>query len=299
MKKVFSNTSETIHVFAQQLQDEGSNQSRSVYFRQNKIYSYGSHYLLGEFINSETIIINDFGYSVSTSKHISELNYATNHLQQFFTSSICVDSVNKDIESNLVSLGKARKPSLYINTICQAIGRLNKWAEFCKETKSFKDDYKTESYKYRLLPGNLILKKLNKISVALLTPNYLEKIKEQGKKDLIKLKAKNKRELKIKLIEFNTYKINRFNIGNLDYLRLSKDGLQVETSQGIRIDVNEAKRLYFGIKNKFNVVGNKIGYYTINKIDEKALIIGCHSICLKSVFSVGEQIINLNPTKNV
>jgi len=299
MKKVFSNTSETIHVFAQQLQDEGSNQSRSVYFTQNKIYSYGSHYLLGEFINPETIIINDFGHSVTTSKHISELNYATNHLQQFFTSSICIDSVNKDIEGNLKSLIKARKPSLYINTICQAIGRLNKWAEFCKETKSFKNDYKTESYKYRLLPGNLILKKLNKISAALLTPDYLQKIQEQGKKDLIKLKAKNKRELKVKLIEFNTYKINRFNIGNLDYLRLSKEGFQVETSQGIRIDLNEAKRLYFGIKNKFNVVGNKIGYYTIDKIDSKALIIGCHSICLKSVFSVGEQIINLKKTTNV
>lgn len=293
MKKVFSNTSETIHVFAQQLQDEGSNQNRSVYFKQNKIYSYGSHYLLGEFINPETIIINDFGYSVSTSKHISELNYATNNLQQFFTSSICIDSVNKDIENNLVSLIKARKPSLYINTICQTIGRLNKWAKFCKETKTFKNDYKTQSYKYRLLPGNLILKKLNKISAALLTPDYLQKIQEQGKKDLIKLKAKNKRELKVKLIEFNTYKINRFNIGNLDYLRLSKDGLQVETSQGIRIDVNEAKRLYFAIKNNFNVIGNKIGYYTINKIDSKALIIGCHSICLKSVYFVGEQIINL------
>lgn len=296
MKKVFSNTSETIHVFAQQLQDEGSNQSRSVYFRQNKIYSYGSHYLLGEFINSETIIINDFGYSVSTSKHISELTSATSQYKQFFTSSICVESVENDIKANLKSLVNARKPSLYINTICQSIGRLNKWAKFCKETKTFKNDYKTESFKYRLLPGNLILKKLNKISAALLTPDYLEKIKDQGKKDLIKLKAKNKRELKIKLIQFNNYEINRFNIGNLDYLRLSKEGLQVETSQGIRIDINEAKRLYFGIKNKFNVIGNKIGYYTINKIDEKALIIGCHSICLKSVFSVGEQIINLKTT---
>ena len=73
MKKVFQNTSEVVHVFAQQTQSEGRNQSSSIYFRDNKIYSYGSHYLLGEFINNETIIINDFGYSVTTSKHISEL----------------------------------------------------------------------------------------------------------------------------------------------------------------------------------------------------------------------------------
>lgn len=298
MKKVFSN-SETIHVFAQQSQSEGSNQSRTIFFNQNKIYSFGHHYLLGEFINPETIIINDFGYSVSTSKHISELTSATSQYKQFFTSSICVESVNKDIEVNLKSLIKARKPSLYINTICQAIGRLNKWAEFCKETKSFKNEYKTESFKYRLLPGNLILKKLNKISAALLTPDYLQKIQDQGKKDLIKLRAKNKRELKVKLIEFNTYEINRFNIGNLDYLRVSQDQKQVETSQGIRIEINDAKKLYFAIKNKFNVIGNKIGYYTIDKIDSKILTAGCHSICLNSVYSVGEQINNLNLTENV
>tara|TARA_R110000787_G_scaffold50608_3_gene120411 strand:+ start:1816 stop:2691 length:876 start_codon:yes stop_codon:yes gene_type:complete len=291
MKKVFSNTSEAIHVFAQQSQSEGSNQSRSVYFRENKIYSYGSHYLLGEFINKDTIVINDFGYSATTSKHISELNQATNHYKQFFTSSICIKSVEKDIEGNLKSLINARKPELYINTILQAIGRLNKWAAYCKETKSFKNEYKVESFKYRLLPSNPILKKLNKISNYLLTPDYLAKIKESGKREAIKLKAKNKRELKIKLIEFNSYKINRFNIGDFDYLRISENGLFVETSQSIKIDISEAKRLYFAIKNKFNIVGNKIGYYTVNKIDSKALIIGCHKIDLKSVISVGEQLI--------
>ena len=46
MKKVFQNTSEVVHVFAQQTQSR-SNQTGSIYFRDNKIYSYGSHYLLG------------------------------------------------------------------------------------------------------------------------------------------------------------------------------------------------------------------------------------------------------------
>tara|TARA_R110000787_G_scaffold182965_1_gene294965 strand:+ start:518 stop:1393 length:876 start_codon:yes stop_codon:yes gene_type:complete len=291
MKKVFSNTSETIHVFAQQSQSEGSNQSRSVYFRQNKIYSYGSHYLLGEFINPQTIIINDFGYSATTSKHISELNQATYHKERFYTSSICIKSVENDIKGNLKSLINARKPELYINTILQAVGRLNKWAEYCKETKSFKNEYKIESFKYRLLPSNPILKNLNKISNYLLTPDYLAKIKAKGKTDAIKLKAKNKRELKTKLIEFNAYKISRFNIGDFDYLRISENGLFVETSQSIKIDLNDARKLYVAIKRKVNIDGEKIGYYTVNKIDDKALIIGCHKIDLKSVISVGEKLI--------
>tara|TARA_R110000851_G_scaffold269683_1_gene422303 strand:+ start:75 stop:926 length:852 start_codon:yes stop_codon:yes gene_type:complete len=283
MKKVFQNTSETIHVFAQQIQSEGRNSSSSVYFRDNKIYSYGSHYLLGEYINPETIIINDFGYSSTTYKHISELNQATNHKTQFFTSSICIKSVENDIEGNLKSLINARKPELYINTILQAIGRLNKWALYCKEAKFTSE--------YRLLPSDTRLKKLQKISSDLLTPDYLAKIKAKGKTDAIKLKAKNAKELKVKLIEFNNYEINRFNIGEFDYLRISENGLFVETSQSIKIDLLGAKKLYIAIKRKVNIEGEKIGYYTINKIDSKALIIGCHKIDLKSVISVGEQLI--------
>ena len=283
MKKVFQNTSETIHVFAQQTQTEGRNSSSSVYFRDNKIYSYGSHYLLGEYINPETIIINDFGYSVSTYKHISELNQATSHKIQFFTSSICIKSVENDIDGNLKSLINARKPELYINTILQAIGRLNKWAAYCKENKF--------TSKYRLLPSDSTLKKLRKISSDLLTPDYLAKIKAKGKIDAIKLKAKNAKELKTKLIEFNNYEINRFNIGEFDYLRISENGLFVETSQSIKIDLLGAKKLYIAIKRKVNIEGEKIGYYTINKIDSKALTIGCHKIDLKSVISVGEQLI--------
>tara|TARA_R110000822_G_scaffold289008_1_gene410273 strand:- start:837 stop:1712 length:876 start_codon:yes stop_codon:yes gene_type:complete len=291
MKKVFSNTSETIHVFAQQTQSEGRNSSSSVYFRDNKIYSYGSHYLLGEYINPETIIINDFGYSTTTSKHISELNQATYHKKQFFTSSICIDSVENDIKGNLKSLINARKPELYINTILQAIGRLNKWAAYCKENKF--------TSQYRVLPSNTSLKKLQKISSDLLTPDYLAKIKAKGKIDAIKLKAKNTKELKTKLIEFNTYKISRFNIGNFDYLRISKNGLFVETSQNIKIDLLDAKKLYIAIKRKVNVQGEKIGYYTVNKIDSKALTIGCHKIDLKSVISVGEKLMNLKQETNV
>tara|TARA_R110002073_G_scaffold91354_1_gene215089 strand:- start:315 stop:1175 length:861 start_codon:yes stop_codon:yes gene_type:complete len=284
MKKVFQNTSETIHVFAQQTQSEGRNSSSSVYFRENKIYSYGSHYLLGEFISPETIIINDFGYSVSTSKHISELKQATYHKERFFTSSICIKSVENDIKGNLKRLINARKPELYINTILQAIGCIHMWAAYCKENKFINE--------YRLMPSNTRLKKLQKISRDLLTPDYLAKIKAKGKTDSIKLKAKNKKELKIKLIEFNTYKISRFNIGDFDYLRLSENGLFVETSQNIKIDLNDARKLYIAIKRNIDITGYKIGYYTVNSING-TLKVGCHNIDIKSVHSVGEQILNL------
>ena len=284
MKKVFQNTSEVVHVFAQQTQQEGRNQSRSIYFRENKIYSYGSHYLLGEFINSDTIIINDFGYSVTTSKHINELINATSQYNQFYTSSIDIKHVQNKINDRLERLAKARKPEIYISNITFLESNLTKWVEYCKENKI--------THKYKVNKSDYKYKKIVKIANSLLTPEALEKIKAKGKKDAIKQKAKDKRELKIKLDKFNSYKIDRFKVGKFDYLRLSENGKFVETSQNIRIEKSDAERLYFSIKNNFNIIGNKIGYYRVNKIDNKALTVGCHKICIKSVKKIGELLIS-------
>ena len=290
MKKVFQNTSEVVHVFAQQTQQEGRNQSRSIYFRENKIYSYGSHYLLGEFINSDTIIINDFGYSVTTSKHINELINATSQYNQFYTSSIDIKHVQNKINDRLERLAKARKPEIYISNITFLQSNLSKWVDYCKENKIKKEHF--SKYNFVVNKSDYNYKKIVKIANSLLTPEALEKIKAKGKKDAIKQKAKDKKELKIKLDKFNSYKIDRFKIGEFDYLRLSQNGKFVETSQNIRIEKSDAERLYFSIKNNFNIIGNKIGYYRVNKIDNKALTVGCHKICIKSVKKIGELLIS-------
>jgi len=288
MKKVFQNTSEVVHVFAQQTQQEGRNQSRSIYFRENKIYSYGSHYLLGEFINSDTIIINDFGYSVTTSKHINELINATSQYNQFYTSSIDIKYVQTEINAFLKCLTNARKPEIYISNITKLETNLTKWVEYCKENKIKKQHF--SKYNFVVNKSDYNYKKIVKIANSLLTPETIDKLKAKGKKDAIKQKAKDKKELKIKLDKFNSYKIDRFKIGQFDYLRLSQNGKFVETSQNIRIEKSDAERLYFSIKNNFNIIGNKIGYYRVNKIDNKALTVGCHKICINSVNKVGKII---------
>ena len=290
MKKVFSSTSEVVHVFAQQTQWQGTNQSRSIYFYDNKIYSYGSHYLLGEFINSETIIINDFGYSVTTSKHISELISATSQYNRFYTSSIDIKYIETEINAFLKCLTNARKPEIYISNITKLESNLSKWVDYCKDNKIKKEHF--SKYNFVVNKSDYKYKKIVKIANSLLTPEAIEKIKAKGKKDAIKQKAKDKKDLKIKLDKFNTYKIDRFKIGEFDYLRLSENGQFVETSQNVRIEKIEAKKLYFAIKKKIDIRGQKIGYYTIDKIDNKALTVGCHKICIKSVEKIGKLLIS-------
>ena len=72
MKRVFTNSYDVIHLYAQRSQDEG--RCSNVFFYGDKIYSYGHHYLLGEFIDDgKAIIINDEGLLVRL-ETLNEMN---------------------------------------------------------------------------------------------------------------------------------------------------------------------------------------------------------------------------------
>ena len=288
MKKIFSNTDEVIHVYAQQTQSEGRNTTRSIFFEGRKIYSYGYHYLLGEFINNgKAIIINDEGYSVTTSKHISKLRTATNHYEQFNVTNIDIDNVYNEISKDLINLSKARKPQIYLEGIFSLFEQLNEWIEYTKANK-IKHKYvvKKSISKYRELK-NIVKELKENYNTFLSNLKEAEKIAKETKRKI------EIEQLKTALDKFNSYKSNFFRIGDFDYLRLSKDNTKVETSQGIKIEISEAKKLYLAIQNKIDIVGYKLGYYTINNINSKSLKAGCHNICIKNIEQIGNKLLNL------
>ena len=67
---------ETIKNYLQQEKTHGN--SQNVFYSYDMIYSYGYHYILGKFINDDILIINDKGYSNTTSKHIHLLRDTAN-----------------------------------------------------------------------------------------------------------------------------------------------------------------------------------------------------------------------------
>lgn len=66
-RKVFEN-SMVAHVWAQRSQSEGRSSNGQFYFTGDKLYSYGSHHLMGLHVDGGTLI-NSTSYSVTTSKH--------------------------------------------------------------------------------------------------------------------------------------------------------------------------------------------------------------------------------------
>lgn len=277
MKKVYTNSVDVIHLFVQQSQNEARVSNGSVFFNGTKIYSYGYHYLLGEFIENKegdkAIIINDKGYSVTTSKHISQLRYGSRQFKQFFTTEITPKSVLHVVNENLEKLVTARKREKYIIPTLELFEKLNEYINWSgkKELK------KTVEYK-------AIIKAIKPIQGDNLE-KYIEKEQTRLKKLAV---TKAKKEL-LEIKKFENFEIHTLR-SNTDYLRISKDKSFVETTQGVRIEINEAKALYLAIKNKIDIRGYKIGNYRVNSIG-KTLNVGCHNISLKSVEKVGKLIV--------
>lgn len=115
MKTIYNSNTELIETFNKQSQSYGK--ANSLFFEDNMLYSYGRHYPLALFIEPNTILINDTGYSVTTGKHIRIAKDATSKRKQILTSEIELGQVLQQFEQLEYKLNKARKPQIYAKQI--------------------------------------------------------------------------------------------------------------------------------------------------------------------------------------
>lgn len=273
MRKVFQSNYEAIHIFAQQTHPEGRNPTSSVFFEGDKIYSYGYHYLLGEFLDANTILINDEGYSVSTSKHIGILMGATSQYKQYYKTKTDIDYIHNHVFNYLKpKLAKARKPQKYTSEIFALWNSLNEYINERKETKT----RRRKEYKQLL-----------KFVDSLQDDNALESLREWAKKEKEKEQRRVKKVLSEKLKNFYDYKIDYFKVNGFDYLRRSENGQYIETSQGVKIDIDEARRYYKILSSGANMRGEKISNF-ITKSFNDLLTIGCHNISKEQINKISK-----------
>lgn len=282
MKTVFSN-SQLVHKFNEQSQYNG--RSQNMFFEGNKIYSYGYHYLLGEFISPTQIVINDKGYSHTTYKHISLLRDATRDKEQFFTTQIDLNLVCETIKENYLKLAKARKKEIYYNNISIAYNNFKRSIDvfkgcfYCMPSDSYQDRLQKVEIKKASKEQKEKLKYIEKTFVELGSPGQLEMLK--------KLSDKAKKEKQQRVKKFYQHKIDGITGLSTDLLRVSICGEFVETTQRVKIDIKEALRYYNLLKRGENMRGQKIAQYTTLSYDN-FLRIGCHKINKKEVLKIGK-----------
>ena len=316
MRNVLKSNAEAIHFFANDVQESGRNSTHSIFFNKDKIYSYGYHYLLGQNLKGGAIIINDRGYSNSTSKHIGMLGSGTRHKTQFYATEVILEDVYNTINFNLKKIPRARQNKFYyINGIKNVFEKMLNFQKYLKIHK-FDRFERFIDFNNKFGQTNLIIdkrsvkfKECKRIYDKLITdlPNLEKEVLKQNKKDLI---ARQKKE-KVLITKFRNNKLSNCRL-TYDIFRLNcnLDGVySVYSNQGIKIDLEEAKRSlkmlfsyvdYLKIKNvhtdqlmDVSLVGKKIGYYTITSFDGKLLKVGCHTIKLSELKHINKLITNL------
>lgn len=272
MKTVFNSALDVMHLFAEKSQNTA--RCNSVFFEGNKIYSYGHHFILGEFIENNAIILNDSNYSVTTSKHYRQLGNATRQYKQFLKSDIDAKIVLQTVESNQKKLLTAKKKELYILPSIAIFEALNEFIEFTKD----KTIRKTIEYK-------TIKKIVSKLNDA----EYIEKLAKKAETDKLKADRLKADRLKADIIKFENHEIRTLYNTSEDYVRLSNCSEYVETSQGVKVTVKEAKVLYQLIESGKDIKGFKISNYTVISLNG-TLTIGCHKINIQSMHKIGKKL---------
>ena len=206
--------------------------------------------------------------------------------------------VADQIRTELAKLAHARKPEKYISNIINIYSSFEHSFDLLGgylSVNPFDGSFSICAFKDLDEKAKQSIKEIESIYKGLNTAKQAEQLKQIKARDIKLRKERKARELE-KIAEekekFYTYKKDYINRVEFDLLRVSECGEFVETSQRVKIPMQEAKRYYKLLKSGANMRGEKIAQYVTKSFDE-ALNIGCHKIDKQEAQRIGNLILNI------
>lgn len=302
MKQVFNN-SEVPHIWAQQSQPAGRNSNGSIYFEGATIYSYGRHFPMAT-IEGNDVFLTKKTYSNSTAKHLSKTWRAVSHKNIIHCFDVPLKhNANKPLnkqelftthESNIATWKKRivnlfdelgnkrnRDKTGRINAIASNVNELTIYTSYFgikikdKELsllieQSQSPDFIEIAQKERETKDVANAKKMEQAAKAYEV--YLKYWREFNENALLHLPTKTK-EL------CNFY---HKSTAALTRLRFNKEHNRVETSKGVQIPAEIAKRAFIQLNGCMEGTCDSISVpvmnYTITKTTKDTVVAGCHTI---------------------
>ena len=277
MKKVFSSNSELAHVWANQLQNEGS--ANNMFFQGPVIYSYGTHYEIARFVTApngqKVCFVNSNGYSNTTAKH-------TRHVW---------NAIPDGVIAFMVPFVKSTGSFWGMQNYYFDVTQLNKVIEAmliqCQNLVF--DQLNAVSRFHSFFHANNIFNEIQEISILFgldipARPENWNKAKEkadhlratQGEREKAKELKKLEKEKEL-LNKWLNHEYNGQLYGIPVHLRVSKDGTQIETTKGAKVETSKALVLLEKLQ-KYDAVGEKINGFTVIENTLDHVKIGCHLI---------------------
>lgn len=294
MKQVF-NSSEVPHVWALQQQNEGRNSQGNFYFNGATIYSYGSHFPIATIIGND-VLFTMRSYSNTTAKQVGATRQAVSHKNFIYCYDVPTNlkyattehenNLNRwkrEIKALFAELGnkRIRDTQSRVNAISSHIAKLNTYCQYFKIPVKDKE-----------------LKQLIKLAQS---DNFIEVARQAKDKENTANDRKMKQATKafemyitlwrqykdeeIKELPENIKDLCRFYSDQKTAntrLRYNTDQNRLETSKGVQIPADIAKRAYIQLNGCMEGTCDSISVpvlsYTITKTTKDAIIAGCHTI---------------------
>jgi len=277
MRKVVS-SHEVAHLFNGQNQSTATTQTRNFYFNGTRIYSYGSHFCIARFVDHNTLLFTERGYSNTTAKHIAITRSATSNRDKIYCAypdgghEANFDYWITDAERIGQSLIKARKPAKYISELEHVKYRAEKYA----------------SYFNIEIPARL--KSILDVTSAYQYMDHASSVAEFNKQEA-RRKAREQAKAHAKqLKDWRAFKVSNI-YGRIEYDYLRVTDTDFETSQRVKIPVNIGLRLYKTIRTL--KPGDAFLSYQVKDITDTFIQIGCHKIAFKEIDNAVSKVTQL------
>lgn len=302
-KKVFDDRN-VAHLWANKVQSDARNQRHTFYFEGDTIYSYGRHFPIAVHYKNVVLFTLDT-YSNTTAKHIDYVRSAASHKDKIYclnpdsaaygNHTRNIDHWIDGIKSEIKNLERSKKPSIYLDKIEQAKGQLNKYLQFFnlklnKEqqkiiaVKSY-DEYKELIQKERAAKER---KKATLLKVG--KPLYVNALRLW--KDYADITPAKYRE---SLTPHQQSSILYY-AEQTSYTTLRTNGIEIETSKGIKLPVEVGKRYYNFFKRIVKSGGchGNCNYrmldYKVKSATSEGLVIGCHNIPTEEIEAIAVKL---------
>lgn len=298
MRKHLRNHSEVAHIFASRSQDEGHGCNMS--FNDGALYSYRTAIMrFCEHDGKEFLLVNETGYSNSTSKHMCHARRATSHIQpKFYIGNLrrCDDLRHHNIAEMLWNyamneaadaLQKSKRArankAVYLGSAQHWMGEAQRVSDFFGLGKSIDRE---------------ALDKIVADKEAAAKENAEAMREAQKRRE--EREAKELEELRERLEEWARceqplfYGFNRLPCR----LRIAPTATtlkEIETSHGARIPYEDGRRAFQFVMRmrergwRANGETFQIGAYQLNAVNSEGIVAGCHRISWDAILELANK----------
>lgn len=284
MKKYFNDQLKCAHAWAHGNYSEGV--AGNLFFDGAVVYSYGRHFPIA-FLQGHNVFFTLNTYSKTTANHKRIVRSAISHKNIVFVNEVPISteqlSSTRWITSNV---------DYWTSSIKEALQEL----ETYPRRRSLLVKVQQLQFQLRCFIQVLNFDLNDSLLVALETPtigNINSFIKAFGSKKKAELLRRHQQEVKEwKKGTKREIAINYINgiDANQAYLRINKGTAEIETSKGIKVPFETAKRFWHYIQiqllNGCTSCSYTILCFKVDAINKKEIKIGCHTISIKEVRAV-------------